>query len=238
MRIDVYTYVHNEERMMPYFIRHYGKYGKITVFDNESSDRTATIAKDAGARVIPVDTGGKHEVSVLQWYMNEGYKGSRGKADWVILAEGDEFFWHFDLHGLLEEYMADGVTVPKVAGFDMVSDHPPGTSGQIYSELKHGFPSPRYCKRGVFRPEIDINFGPGGHDAWPSGNVVESASPEIRMLHYRFLGEDYFAERYEKHRSRRSRESAERKWDIECLEDHRERYRSEVAGKTLIRVVP
>lgn len=226
MIIHAYTYVHNEEFMLPYWLRHYSRFcSKITVFDNESTDKTAEIAKAAGAQVIPVDTGGKHRVEILQSFMNDGYKASRGEADWVICAEGDEFFYYSDLPKLLERYQDEGVTFPKIAGFEMIAPEPPKENGQIWEELKNGVASDMYSKRGVFHPNIDINFGFGGHQASPKGNVVESKESEIVMLHYRYLGLKYFADRYQVRRDRISREDHIRGLGVNCLEDHEIRYK-------------
>lgn len=241
MIVHVYTMVHNEEALMPYFMRHYGRFAQqITVLDNESSDRTAAIARDAGAVVFPVDTGGQHRVSVLQRVMNWRYKESRGKADWVICAEGDEFLWHPDLPGLLDRYSKEGVTLPKVTGFDMVAAAPPQGSGQVYEELKHGFPNIMFGKRAIFHPSIDIRFDPGGHKAFPTGPVVESVAEDIKLLHYRYLGEEYFVKRYQDRRARHSEENLAHGWGAECLEDHRERYRRELSanGGAIEQVVP
>lgn len=241
MIVHAYTMVHNEETLMPYFMRHYKAFcQKITVFDNESNDRTAAIASAQGAEVIPIATGGKHNVEMLRTAMNEGYKASRGIADWVICAEGDEFFWHPKMMKLLERYQDLDVTLPKTLGFDMVAHNPPKGSGQIYEELKYGFPNVDYSKRGVFRPDIEINFTVGGHLAFPEGPVRESRAPDILMLHYRYLGLNYFAKRYEEHRRRLSHESILQKWGTECLEDHEARYLGEIsAAEPMIRqIVP
>jgi glycosyltransferase involved in cell wall biosynthesis len=227
--IHVYTMVHNEEILMPYFLRHYKAFcQKITVFDNESSDRTAEIAKAAGADVIPIATGGKHDVEMLLMAMNEGYAASRGIADWVICAEGDEFFWHPKMPKLLEKYKRNGITLPQIIGFDMVSNSPPQGPGQIYDEIKRGFPNNQYSKRGVFQPVLDINFKAGGHGAIPTGPVKESAEAEILLLHYRYLGLDYFSRRYEQHRRRLSEESLLMGWGLECLKDHKVRYNADL----------
>lgn len=242
MIIDVYTYLRNEETILPYWLRHYKQFARrITIFDNESDDRTREIALAAGAVVIPVLTGGKHVVPIQRRIMSEEYKKSRGEADWVICAEGDEFFWHPNLIELLKCYKKEGVTFPKIQGYDMVSEAPPAGAGHVYEEIKHGFPNGRYFnKRGVFHPSIDINFEPGGHECDPVGKVVESPDAEIKLLHYRYLGEEYFVKRYEAHRSRMSDENRKGEWGIECLQDHRERFRNEMenAKPHLIQVVP
>lgn len=241
MRVHVYTMLHNEELMLPYFLRHYGPIAeKIVVFDNESTDRTVEIALDGGAGVVPISTGGFHKTAVLQKVMNEAYKASRGKADWVICAEGDEFFWHPDLVNLLYRYRKEGITLPKVDGYDMVSEKAPSGPGQIYDEIKIGAPNWKYGKRGIFHPDIEINFTPGGHRVEAAGNVVENETAEIKLLHYRFLGEDYYASRNGEHRARISPENIARRWGTECLFDHIEKYRVEVekVRPNLIQVVP
>lgn len=241
MIIHVYTMVHNEEVLMPYFLRHYNRFAsKITVLDNESDDWTADMAHIAGVSVIPIDTGGKHMISTLQREMNSRYKASRGKADWVICAEGDEFLWHPDLPGLLEKYLSLGITVPKIQGFDMVSDKPPTGGGQIYDEIKQGFHNVRYAKRAVFNPMVDINFDHGGHTCNPRGPVAESPFAEIKLLHYRYLGEEYFERRYQEHRKRLSEESIRYDIGTECLGDHRARYRKELQAVqgNVMQVIP
>lgn len=238
MIIHVYTMVHNEEVLMPYFMRHYAFADKITVLDNESVDRTAEIAKAAGAHVFQIDTGGYHRVEILQRVMDFRYRESRGKADWVIFAEGDEFLWHQDLRGLLEGYMKRGITFPKVQGFNMVSDAPPSGTGQIYHEIKLGVPDKEYSKRVVFNPALDVRFSPGGHKANATGPVVESEIADIKLLHYKYLGPQYFQKRYEEHRRRLSLESIKNRWGLECLQDHLERYKKEVgAASWLLRQV-
>lgn len=231
MIVHAFTMVHNEETLMPYFMRHYKTFcAKITVYDNESTDRTARAVRQAGGHLIPVSTRGKHDVEKLREVMNEGYKVSRGKADWVVCAEGDEFFWHPQMTRLLEEYKKKGITLPLTAGFDMVADAPPARGGQIYEEITHGFPNYLYSKLGVFQPSININFKVGGHQAFPTGPVQKSLNADILLLHYRYLGLPYFMRRYEQHRRRLSAMSREKNWGTECLQDHKERYRSEIAA--------
>lgn len=92
VKIDVYTYMRNEEAMLPYFLRHYGPIArKIVVFDNESDDRTAELARQAGCVVIPEPTRGEYVLSRVSELLNAAYALSRGDADWVIVVDGDEF---------------------------------------------------------------------------------------------------------------------------------------------------
>jgi glycosyltransferase involved in cell wall biosynthesis len=57
MNIHVYTVAYNEELLMPFFLRHYKRFANhITVFDNESTDKTAELAKAAGANVVAFST--------------------------------------------------------------------------------------------------------------------------------------------------------------------------------------
>jgi glycosyltransferase involved in cell wall biosynthesis len=195
--IHVYTVCYNEEFMLPYFFRHYKRFAsQILVCDNESTDRSREISLREGAKIVILKTGGRYYEMALTRFRNSAYKNSRGVADWVIVVDIDEFLWHEDVIGILERYKAQRVTVPRVIGYEMVSDGPPRLNGQIYDELKVGHESRVYSKRVVFNPQVDINFLPGSHSCCSTGVVIHSKKAEFKLLHYRFLGADYLRRRW------------------------------------------
>jgi hypothetical protein len=72
----------------------------------------------------------------------------------------------------------------------MVSKTFPTTSGQIYDEIKTGFPDNGWSKPAVFRGDIYWTVGRHGIDFSKCSPVV-SPTAELMLLHYRGLGVDY-----------------------------------------------
>jgi glycosyltransferase involved in cell wall biosynthesis len=214
MNIHVYAMAHNEELLMPFFLRHYKKFSnKIIIFDNESTDKTASIALSSGANVIAVPTDNKLMDSVLTRIKNEEYKKSIGIADWVIIVDIDEFLYHPQFLSVLEEYKNAGVTLPRVIGYEMVSSSLPVDRGQdIYEDIKIGFNNELYNKHAIFNPELDICYGIGSHSCKPKGRIVKSPFSDIKLLHYRFLGIDYIKSRWEIRKRRISEENVKNSW--------------------------
>lgn len=208
MIVHVYAVCWNEEVILPYFLRHYGSFAdKIFIFDNESSDHSPEII-DACPKAtrIPVKTGGAcSERSQRECKMK--YVESRGVADWAILVDLDEFIYHPNIVGVLEHYKKWWIALPKVAGFEMVSLETPTGPGQLYEYVKTGIPSDGYSKRVVLSPGIDIELSPGCHTTKvlgrDSGKVsAESEKAELKLLHYRFLGREFFIKRNSERRER------------------------------------
>jgi glycosyltransferase involved in cell wall biosynthesis len=200
MRIHVYTPCWNEEKILPYFLRHYGPLAeRIVFFDNGSTDRSAEIiAGCPNALLHRFDTGGAMAENALREIRNHAWKASRGHADWVIVADADEFIWHQDLPGYLESLTRAGVTLCHCIGYEMGSRQFPTTGGQIYDEIKFGIPRRYMCKLAVFDPNAieEINYDMGAHAAQPDGRVVLEPHRQLLLLHYNMLGMDYMLPRY------------------------------------------
>jgi len=235
---------HNEELMLPYWIRHYSTFCDwLFVYDNESTDRTAEIASKAErCTLIPVESGGFMRETVLTEFKNTAYRQSRGVADWVLMVDTDEFLYSSDPRLELEMLAGCGYPTPKIHGYNMVSDRPPQFSGQIYDEIKNGVSNDEYYgKRCVFHPIMEINYEPGCHDCRPVGPCHTEAfsSTDLALLHYAYLGEEYFLKKYLYRDTRISPEDRER-WKHEYTytpRKIRQAYRNETS-KPLVRVVP
>lgn len=214
MRIHVYTVCHNEEILLPYFLRHYGSFAeRVIVFDGESTDQSREIISSHPRACLvrssenPFDNGLQFSEQALMDIRNNAYKGSRGKADWIIVCDVDEFVYHPGILELLANYSENGITLPKVQGFEMVSTAPPSGAGQIYDQIRFGFEAPLYSKHAVFHPDMEINYDYGCHKCSPAGNVKESPQVELKLLHYRLLGKSFFVDKYLSRGKRMSAES-------------------------------
>jgi hypothetical protein len=216
MKIHVYSLCWNEERFLPYFLRHYCPIAeKIAIYDNLSEDRSVEIIKSfPNTQVRPYSTAGQLRDDAFLYIKNQTWKESRGQADWVIIVDTDELLWHANLLGYLEECKQKGVSIPVPIGYEMISDAFPSAEGQVYEEIKRGTLFHEYSKLCIFNPDLiqDINYGPGCHLAAPQGQVVVDQRGDLKLLHYRFLGLDYVLPRFEARRSRMSELNKAKRW--------------------------
>lgn len=196
-RVWVFTVFHNEEAMLPYFLRHYGRFAeKIILWDDRSTDASRQIiARYPCAEARDLGWEGGFDDLYLVEFANQAYKEARGKADWCIWVDADEFVYHPDVLGELQRYQAEGATFLDFDGFQMFGDAPPSGDGQIYAELYHG--QPGYYKAGsVFSPELlEMNWSVGKHTCRPVGRLLAGKDCEFVLLHYRYLGLDYLLKR-------------------------------------------
>ena len=122
---------------------------------------------------------------------------SRGQADWVFCVDADEFIYHSRLLNELERYKRHSIVkILFCLGFMMLSDTFPVTDGQIYDEIKMGIRDRWADKSIIFSPDIHIRYKPGRHGLldYP-GEEVRKYKTSIRLLHYRYLGKEYFTQR-------------------------------------------
>jgi glycosyltransferase involved in cell wall biosynthesis len=210
MKIEVYCLANNEELLMPYFMRHYGRFADVIILESCSTDRTIQIAHDMGAEVWSYDMKDELNDQWFTYLKNTCWKDS--KADWVMIADADEFIYHLDLVNILKSTDA---TVIRPRFYDMYSKKFPTTEGQIYDEVTMGVeqlaPNP---KMNIFRPVdiLDMNYAPGCHDASPSGNVKIDIDTEIKTLHMRNLSLDYYLAKNQRHSQRRSQVNKDNHW--------------------------
>lgn len=216
MIIHAYILAWNESKILPFTLDYYSKFcDKIIIFDNMSTDNSDEIYKKySKVQVIKWNSNNEIDERNYLTIKNNVYKNSRGKADWVIVCDCDEFLYHSNLINKLEEYKRNNIDVPLICGHDMISDKFPEYDGKfITDKIKIG--SERYiflCKKIIFNPIIDLQFGIGSHTI--SGNFKVSESEELKLLHYKLLGFDYVIERYKQLNDRLSEMNIKNKWGI------------------------
>ena len=225
MIIDCFVICWNEEVFLPYFLRHYAKFcHTLTVFDNESSDRSREICKDAGAKVITWATGGVQDNEAMLEIKNSCWKES--DADYVIVCDIDEI-----IVGLENLPPLCSGRIMKCHGIQMVGQ------GEPTEQIRRAFDYIQYDKCAVFSPEIsDIGFKIGCHENTPSG-YTEIVKNTCSLLHYSLPSEDSVVARWQLY-SKRMGDSDRKKgyaWAYRLKESEiRRRYRQSLAkAKTL-----
>lgn len=203
MSVWVYTFAWNEEKMLPFFFRHYFDWlgaERITVFDNESTDRTAEIC-DADPRVKRdvYKTGNKHaELDAMVGIRDECWKQARGKADFVVIVDCDEFVYHNDMPAFLGEVLLSRTSIARATGYDMVSQAFPAPGVHLPYVVRTGIQTPTYSKPCLLLPDRvkHVSFAAGAHNARVNSNgYLPLASAGLRLLHYPRLGWPFYVER-------------------------------------------
>lgn len=194
MIIHAHILAWNEEKILPFTLDYYSQFcDKIFIYDNMSTDTSDEIYKKY-PKVDVTKWGSNGEINEMN-YVNiksTRYRDVSRDADWVIVCDCDEFLYHEGLLDILAEYKKTGVTVPRIDGHDMVSETFPEYDGELITKkVKIG--SDVYgpmCKNIIFDPKLNVEYGIGGHSFQAPG-AVYSNGPDLKLLHYKFLGKEY-----------------------------------------------
>lgn len=205
MTIDVYSVMHNEELLLPYWLRHYETVAdRIFVWEDASTDRTrAILCQHPKVVLLPMDAHGDDDNYWITSLFPQYEQISRGVASWVMIADADEFIYHPRLLRLLETEKEKGTRLLLCQGYAMIADQPPAGPGQIYDEIQMGLPDRLESKWTIFDPEIYIRFHKGRHGRplrQQKGGANRASG--IKLLHYRYLGAEYFEARDRKNMTR------------------------------------
>lgn len=193
----------NEATLIPYWVRHYKTFCTwvIVFVDDATDDDTVVRARAEGADVIRVPAMGLDDLAFVQ-FAQDTYKKAREYAQWVCWADADEIVYAPQMAKHLDGWREAGVNCLRTQGYSMVADAPPTGDGQIYDEIKRGFRSPEYDKVCLFDPELNVHWEPGKHVASvrARGNKASvawgSKDDPVKLLHYRYLGEQWCRERH------------------------------------------
>ena len=202
MKVWVFTVSWNEADMMPFFLRHYSAFAdRIVVWDENSTDGTREI----------VAACPKAEIRTWPWKgldddrfieaCGSWYKMARGRADWVMWPDVDELLYHPEPLKVLSTTRHD---VLFAQGLALIGNGPiPTGPGQLYEQIKTGYPQDNYTKAIIWRPGIEISHTHGRHDA-PT-LCTGSIDPEVK---FKLLHCHYFSPEYTLKRNRRNFERA------------------------------
>ena len=129
--------MHNEEVLLPYFLRHYETFAdRIFIIDAYSTDRTREIAfKHPKVTLLHCPYGEKFTEDDVSHCYERYYKEFRIRETRLgNVVDGDEFVYHPDIQQALQHAEDKEADVIRTTCYTMVSDHLPTTTGQIYKE--------------------------------------------------------------------------------------------------------
>lgn len=224
MKLWVYCVMHNERELLPYFLRHYAPIAdQVIIFDDHSDDGGMQFAESyANVEVRPYPGAGLDDIEFVE-FAARTYPEARGRADWVVWPDADEFVYARDLRGTLEELTAVGVTLPQVQGWAMLSECFPTTREQIYDEVRQGVRYEPGSKPIIFNPALDITWAAGKHTAAAPG-ANRGSLTLLKLLHFRHLGEEWFIGRNNRNAARLSARNIAGKMGWQVMPEHQAGY--------------
>lgn len=208
MRVHLYTFAWNEARLVPYFLRHYLPWvERVVVYDNQSTDGTQAMLAQHSPRVevrsfVCADYPEPEPLGALR---SQCWPEARGRADWVVVVDFDEFLWHpCGVPEYLSRAYRRGYTVVQTYGWQMVAESFPPEHVGLADWCRTGVPKHWYSKPVVFRPDQfdELAWEPGCHGVRAQGNLRQLASGSLALLHYKYLGLAYVQQRYAEYRAR------------------------------------
>ena len=217
VRIDLYSTCWNEERMIPFFLRHYEPLvQRIIVYDDGSTDRSLELLAASPKVELRRLKQGHSYIAVQTEEMSHCWKESRGRADWVFICDMDEQVYHDHLRTYLAQCQEAGVTILNPVGLDMVSAYFPPPNLVLSETVRLCVRAFLQDKLAVFNPNAidEINYTPGRHLAYPTGRVIFPHKRDVKLLHYKQLGLDYLIARSNELRGRSTAFDREQGWSL------------------------
>jgi hypothetical protein len=222
IRVHLYALCWNEARLLPFFFDHYDPVvDRYFIFDNGSTDGSLDLLRNHSKVTLgEFEVQGPSFVQAAQEFYNHCWKPSRGQADWVIICNIDEHLYHPDLRRYLASLLPRiSLVIPE--GFDMISEAFPSLDRSLREQVPMGRRDPLLDKPQLFRPDRirETNFEPGRHTADTSWRVRWLRTSEVKLLHYKFLGLDYYVSRLGELRQGLGRYDIARGWGFQYLWD-------------------
>lgn len=219
MTINLYTFLYNEEHILPYFLKHYSKYvNKIVVYNNQSTDNSVKILndwKECEIEIIEYNTDNHYDEQTLIDLKNNCWKGD--DSDYVIVCDVDELLYHPNLDEFIKKQPYVDYFTPT--GYHMMGEEiPTDYTKQIYEIIKNGTPDNQYNKNVLFKREnvTDTNYSPGAHGSRFNGitKLINCEDHDLKLLHYKWLSPEYVADKHIHYGERRSQDTINKGWGV------------------------
>lgn len=219
--VHYYAVCWNEERMLSFMFMHYGCFvDRFIIYDNHSDDNSeAIIHSHPNTHIIKFQTEGFND-QIHNDIKNNCWKRSRGKADFVIVCDMDEFLYHPDLQSALSEMRKNGQTIVKPLGYNMYSSDEPAKGIPLTTQVPCGVRDQWFDKCILFDPHsiVEINYKPGAHECHPVGKVIWNKN-DFKLLHYKNIGLNSVLARKKQYSSRLSQENISKGFGTQYLEE-------------------
>lgn len=210
--VTIYTITYNEEVILEFFINHYRKMFpdcRIIIYDNESTDKTVTIAKDNKCEVITFCTNNTLQDSKHRQIKNNCWKDS--KTNWNIMCDCDELI-HISQDELIKEEKLE-TNIISTEGFTMLNH----TEIIDLPKMEYGYRDKSYDKKILFDKKSvkEIRYRAGCHKCAPvphENKTLKYSDYKYKILHYHALSPTYVVNRRREFAKRLSKENKRKGW--------------------------
>ena len=200
--VHYYAVCWNEEKILPFVFDYYKDIvDYFFIYDNYSTDHTKEIVNEhPNASMFTFGKEGEFNDADNRNVKNNCWKNSRGKADYVIVCDVDEFVYSPNFKESLKKMQKEHASYFNIEGYDMYSEtFPEYRPGVLITDLvQKGVRFHYLDKKVIFDPHsiVEINYSVGAHQFRTVG-VVRYGKDVLKLLHFKHLGADYLIQRYE-----------------------------------------
>lgn len=193
MTIHAHLLCWNESRIIPFVMAHYLRFcDKITVWDNGSTDGSLDLLKSYPIEVAIFKSNGFDD-NINASIKNECWK--KCTEDWIIVVDMDELLYLPNKKDLINCH-----PLPNIIGYNMFSEAFPNYNTPITEQITLGVKAVNFNKQILFNRRFvqEMNYGPGAHQCTPILKkwVPTTTQRTFKLLHYKYLGLDYLAEKH------------------------------------------
>jgi hypothetical protein len=223
--IHYYAVCWNEEKILPFMLDYYDQFvDAFYIYDNYSTDNSNKIlSKRSNVEVIQFQTENTFNDIIHTDIKNNCWKQSRGKADFVIVCDVDEFLYHPQINDFLKRSIKERMSFFIPTGYNMYSNYFPEYQSEklIVDSIKNGVFDKDFCKSILFDPHriVEINYTAGAHFCYPWGIVRTKEDNALFLLHYKNLGVEYVLNRCNMYRNRLSQVNIEKNYGAQYLQE-------------------
>lgn len=218
VNVHIFLLCYNEEILLPKTINHYRTLFpncKITIYDNESTDKSREISEQNNCEVITYKTGNKIDDLEYLKIKNNCWKSET--EGWIIMADMDE--WLYITEKQLLEEQDSGTTILSLDWYDIFID---GMSAELtdvnLETVDFGYLWNLGKNICFYRKKIsEMNYDPGAHTCNPEGEIVYSNKTYL-VKHMHYLSMPFYINKI-KARAARNKENIKKGFGIHYISD-------------------
>lgn len=214
--VHIFILCYNEELLLPHTLHHYRTHfpnAKITIYDNESTDRSREIAEKGGCRVVSWNSKNIQNEYIQQNLKNDVWKSESSFDEvqidsrpdwsgpgWKIVVDMDE--WLEVTEKDLAYETAEGNTILRVKGVNVMgqSQHPlleDVSETQIHQWNRVVDWKPENKNLCFHSPSIQkMNYIRGAHACNPEGERIQYSKKIYYNKHMENLGLPFFIRKF------------------------------------------